>query len=225
VKTSIVNFKIGYLLLYLFGILTLAFGVVLFKRAELGVAAWDTALLNLQSLLATRLQVTISTGTSSFIHTIMLLVIVVALNRSFKPMKALLPIVLIFLSIDLWDIYVLGGFVISDASILIKIAIFIVALLVMTFGLATIIVSGFPPNVYDDFHLTIIKVFKIKSFSKARWIVEFLGLGLGLLYALIEGQGLGAISFLSLVLAFVFGHFIKFFITIYQRLKIINRDL
>jgi uncharacterized membrane protein YczE len=203
----------------------LAFGVVLFKRAELGVAAWDTALLNLQSLLANRFQIAITTGTSSFIHTMLLLVVVMLLNRSLKPIKALLPIVLIFLAIDLWDIHLLGGLITTDFSIWLKILIFIIALLVMTFGLATIIVSGFPPNVYDDFHLTIIKVFKIKSFSKARWIVEFLGLGLGLLYAVIEGDGLGAISILSLVLAVVFGHFIKFFITIYQSLGIINRDL
>jgi hypothetical protein len=58
-----------------------------------------------------------------------------------------------------------------------------------------------------------------------RWIVEFLGLSLGLVYALIENNGLGAVSWLSLFLAVTFGYFIQFFVQIYQHFKIINRSL
>jgi hypothetical protein len=95
----------------------------------------------------------------------------------------------------------------------------------MTWGLATIIISGFPPNVYDDLQLTLIRVFKIKSFTVARWIIEFSGLTLGLIYALIEGNGLGSITILSFLLAVAFGTLITFFLNLYKRFEIINRTL
>jgi hypothetical protein len=48
---------------------------------------------------------------------------------------------------------------------------------------------------------------------------------MGLIYALLEGDGLGSITILSFFLAFAFGSFITFFVNIYKRLEIINRTL
>jgi hypothetical protein len=95
----------------------------------------------------------------------------------------------------------------------------------MTWGLATIIISGFPPNVYDDFHLTILRVFKIKSFAVGRWIIEFMGVSIGLIYALIQGDGLGSITILSFALAIAFGSLITFFVHQYRQRGLLNRQL
>jgi hypothetical protein len=95
----------------------------------------------------------------------------------------------------------------------------------MTWGLATIIISGFPPNVYDDFHLTILRVFKMKSFTLGRWIIEFMGVALGLIYALIQGDGLGSITILSFALAIAFGSLITMFVSLYSKRELVNREL
>lgn len=206
------------------GIVLLGAGVILFSRASLGSAPWDTAILNLESLMV-HLNLPISKGTSSLIHTGVLLVFVLILQRKPQPLLAIIPMVLISLSIDGWDKIIFVSILTENLDLFTRIVFFVVATFLMTFGLASIIISGYQPNVYDDFHLTLLKIFKIKSFSMGRWIVEFLGLALGLVYALIENNGLGAVSWLSLFLAVTFGYFIQFFVQIYQHLKIINRSL
>jgi uncharacterized membrane protein YczE len=207
---------------YLFGIFVLGAGVILFSRASIGAAPWDTAILNFESL-ALANNIFITKGMSSLFHTTLLLLVVMVMQRNLKHLLAVIPMVLISLSIDLWDTVFFANILTENYDLNTRIIWFVVATLLMTFGLASIIISGYPPNVYDDFHLTVLKVFKIKSFSMGRWIVEFSGLSLGLLYALIENNGLGALSWLSLFLAIIFGFVIQIFVNMYKRLKFINR--
>jgi len=210
--------------LYALGILALGLGVSLYARANLGVAPWDTAILNFQRLLFT-FDINITIGQSSLIHTTVLLVIVLIVGQRWQSLMAVIPMIFISLSIDFWDRIVLIGVVTESLNVWTQITFFILATLLMTLGLATIIISGFPPNVYDDFHLTILRVFRIQSFALGRWIIEFMGVGTGLLYALIQGDGFGSITILSFVLAIVFGSFITYFVKLYRRLGLINRQL
>ena len=223
-KLPWLKFSLKYLSLYGLGIIALGLGVALFTRANLGVAPWDTAILNLKRLLDFY-QVNITLGQSSLIHTTVLLLTVLLIGRRFESFLAIFPMVTISLSIDLWDLVLLPILMPGPLDLWFKIILFIVATLLMTWGLATIIISGFPPNVYDDFHLTIIRVFKIKSFTAARWFIEFLGIALGTTYALIQGQGLGGVTILSFGLALAFGTLINFFVTWYRRHKLLNRTL
>ncbi len=218
------QFSIRYLSLYFIGILALGLGVALFSRASLGVAPWDTAVINLRSLLNAR-DISITLGQSSLIHTTFLLVLVLIIGKRWQAFMAIFPMILISLSIDLWDVVILPSLFPAPSPLWLNIIFFLVALVIMTWGLATIIISGFPPNVYDDLQLTLIRVFKIKSFTVARWIIEFSGLTLGLIYALIEGDGLGSITILSFLLAVAFGSLITFFVNVYKRFKILNRTL
>jgi uncharacterized membrane protein YczE len=210
--------------LYALGILALGLGVSLYARANLGVAPWDTAILNFQRLLFT-FDINITIGQSSLIHTTVLLVIVLIVGQRWQSLMAVIPMIFISLSIDFWDRIVLVEVVTESLNVWTQITFFILATLLMTLGLATIIISGFPPNVYDDFHLTILRVFRIQSFALGRWIIEFMGVGTGLLYALIQGDGFGSITILSFVLAIVFGSFITYFVKLYRRLGLINRQL
>lgn len=223
-KTYFPAFKVKFLLVYLFGIFVLGGGVILFSRASIGAAPWDTAILNFESLAISN-NILITKGMSSLFHTSLLLVVVMFMQRKAKHLLAVIPMVLISLSIDLWDTVFFVNILTDDYDLNTRIIWFVIATLLMTFGLASIIISGYPPNVYDDFHLTVLKVFRIKSFSMGRWIVEFSGLSLGLLYALIENNGLGALSWLSLFLAIIFGFVIQIFVKMYKRFKFINRDI
>ncbi len=218
------RFSFRYLSLYGIGILALGLGVSLFSRASLGVAPWDTAVINLRTLLADN-QIFITLGQSSLMHTTLLLLVVLVIGKQWQSFLAIFPMILISLSIDLWDVVLLPMMFVGPYSLWLRIIFFLAALLVMTWGLATIIISGFPPNVYDDLQLTLIRVFKIKSFTVARWMIEFSGLTLGLIYALIEGDGLGSITILSFLLAVAFGSLITFFVNVYQRFEILNRTL
>jgi uncharacterized membrane protein YczE len=164
VKFPWIQFNLKYLSLYVLGILALGLGVALFARANLGVAPWDTAILNLQRLLIANQQ-SITLGQSSLIHTSVLLVIVLILGKRWQSIMAVIPMMAISLSIDFWDQLVLVNLLSSSLDLLTRITFFLSATLLMTWGLATIIISGFPPNVYDDFHLTLLRVFHIKSFA------------------------------------------------------------
>jgi uncharacterized membrane protein YczE len=222
VKFPWIQFNLKFITLYAFGILALGLGVALFARANLGVAPWDTAILNLQRLMVTN-QISITIGQSSLIHTCVLLIIVLILGKRWQSFLAVIPMFLIFLSIDFWDRVVLIDVLTSSLNLFSQIIFFILATLLMTWGLATIIISGFPPNVYDDFHLTILRVFHIKSFALGRWIIEFLGVGVGLTYALIQGDGFGSITILSFALAVAFGSLITLFVNLYRRRELYNR--
>lgn len=223
-KFSWIQFNVKYLTLYVLGILALGLGVSLFARANLGVAPWDTAILNFQRLLLANQQ-SITLGQSSLIHTSVLLMIVLTLGKRWQSIMAVIPMMAISLSIDFWDQLVLVNLLSSSLDLLTRITFFLSATLLMTWGLATIIISGFPPNVYDDFQLTLIRVFKIKSFALARWIIEFMGLGIGLIYALIQGDGLGSITVLSFALAVAFGSLMTLFVNQYRKYGILNRQL
>lgn len=223
-KPTWIRFSFRYLSLYFLGILALGLGVSLFSRANLGVAPWDTAVINLRSLLDAR-NINITLGQSSLIHTTFLLIIVLVIGKRWQALMAIFPMIFISLSIDLWDVVILPFLFPNPSPLWLNVIFFLLALCIMTWGLATIIISGFPPNVYDDLQLTLIRVFKIKSFTLARWIIEFSGLSLGLLYALMEGDGLGSITFLSFLLALAFGSLITFFVNLYKRFEIINRNL
>jgi uncharacterized membrane protein YczE len=224
VKSYFHSLQIKFLLVYLFGIFVLGAGVILFSRASIGAAPWDTAILNFETL-AIAHNFPITKGMSSLFHTSLLLVVVMFMQRKAKHLLAVIPMVLISLSIDLWDNVFLVSLLTENHDIFTRIVWFFAATLLMTFGLASIIISGFPPNVYDDFHLTVLQVFKVKSFALGRWVVEFSGLTLGLVYAWIENDGFGSVSWLSLFLAITFGFFIQFFVNIFKRLHFINRVL
>ena len=219
-----IQFNLKFITLYVLGILALGLGVALFARANLGVAPWDTAILNLQRLLLSN-QISITIGQSSLIHTTLLLMIVLLLGKRWQSLMAVILMVAISLSIDFWDRFVLINLLSGSLDLFIRIVFFLLATLLMTWGLATIIISGFPPNVYDDFHLTILRVFQLKSFALGRWIIEFMGVGIGLIYALIQGDGFGSITILSFALAIAFGSFITWFVDQYRRLNLLNRQL
>lgn len=219
-----IQFNFKYTTLYFLGIVALGLGVALFARANLGVAPWDTAILNLQRLL-TSLQISITIGQSSLMHTSVLLMVVLLLGRRWQSLMAVIPMIAISLSIDFWDRIVLVNLLSGSLDLVTRIILFLLATLMMTWGLATIIISGFPPNVYDDFHLTILRVFHIKSFALGRWIIEFIGVSIGLLYALIQGDGFGSITILSFVLAVAFGSMITMFVNQYKTRGILNRQL
>ena len=223
-KFTWIKFSYFYLALYSLGIFSLGLGVALFAEANLGVAPWDTAILNFQSLMASYgIQITL--GTSSLMHTAILLILVLALGQRLESLFAIIPMVAISLSIDFWSVLVLPALIHEPLNLTLQIIFFISATLLMTWGLATIIISGFPPNVYDDVHLTILRVFKIKSFTIGRWIIEFMGVFLGLIYALIQGEGLGSITILSFALAIAFGSLITFFVNLYRKNELMNRHL
>jgi uncharacterized membrane protein YczE len=224
VKFSWIQFNLKYITLYVLGILALGLGVALFARANLGVPPWDTAILNLKRLLIS-LQISITLGQSSLIHTFSLLMVVLTLGRRWQSLMAVFPMVAISLSIDFWDSFVFINLSSDSLNLFTRIVFFVLATFLMTWGLATIIISGFPPNIYDEFHLTILKVFRIKSFALGRWIIEFMGVGTGLLYALIQGDGFGSITILSFILAVAFGSLITFFVKQYKTREILNRQL
>ena len=223
-KFSWIQFNLKYITLYVLGILALGLGVALFARANLGVPPWDTAILNLKRLLIS-LQISITLGQSSLIHTFSLLMVVLILGRRWQSLMAVFPMVAISLSIDFWDSFVFINLSSDSLNLFTRIVFFVLATFLMTWGLATIIISGFPPNIYDEFHLTILKVFRIKSFALGRWIIEFMGVGTGLLYALIQWDGFGSITILSFILAVAFGSLITFFVKQYKTREILNRQL
>ncbi len=223
-KAFIASLKPKYLVIYVLGILCLGLAVALLKRGNLGVPPWDTSTLNLQSLLKAY-DMTITVGQSSLIHTTGLLILTLFMTKSWKALYALLPMILVSQSIDLFDIILLSSIPVYESNLLIQSILFLIGTLLMTFGLASIIVSGYPPNIYDAFQLGLMKTFQIKSFTQARWILEFSGIGLGIVYALIEGgPDWGSVTILSIGLAAIFGTVIKMYIALYKRLNLMNRD-
>jgi uncharacterized membrane protein YczE len=88
--------------------------------------------------------------------------------------------------------------------------------LLLPFGLSLIVLSNFPAFVFDELMLMLMDVFNTKKIGGIRLGIEILGIGLGILFGVLAGIGLGAVNIGSIILAIVLGPIMSFYIKTLQ---------
>ncbi len=201
-NSKFMNNHILRVFLYVLGVLITGLGINLLLKAELGAGAWDTVANNFSVL------TNITIGTASGIINIIVLLLVFLYHRELKYLIIILPIIGIAVAIDFWGLIVFKDFTIS--LLWLRFIFFILGGLTITLGLALMIVTKYPAMVYDELTLTLMKVFKIKTFFNMRILIELFAIMLATIFGFWAGIKFGAVNLGSFFLAVALGPIITF---------------
>ena len=191
---------------YFFGFFILGFGVTSTIISNFGAGPWDTVTKNLSVLL------NLTLGTTSVIVAALLMVVVLGYTRKWKLIFMIIPIILVGVSLDFWDILIFGDYV--PGTILLRILFYLIGALTIPLGLAFIIASKFPAFVFDELMIMIMAILKTDKIAAVRVGIEITGITLGTIFGFLAGVGFGAVGVGSLLIALVLGPLLAFYLKI-----------
>ncbi|MBN2540516.1 MAG: hypothetical protein JXB08_03220 [Bacilli bacterium] len=170
-----------HILFYLLGFIVIGLGVNVMKASTLGNGAWDTVTINVRDFLWRNLNQTwVTLGMISFTVSIIIMAIVLIYRKNVKFLFMLIPIALVALSIDFWNLVVFQE---REAMTLgYQILFYIVGILLLPLGLTLVVKSGFPAFVFDELMLMFVKIFKAKRITYVRLGIELLGITIGAIF-------------------------------------------
>ncbi len=201
-----IEFSLRNISFYLAGFIVLGFGVISLIRSDLGAGAWDTVTANLSALLGDAL----SLGTVSLMISTTIMIVVILYSKKWVLIGMLVPMGLVALSIDFWDIVVFGTY--TPTIFLHKVLLYGLGALAIPLGLAFVISSKFPAFVFDELTIMVMGIFKTKNVAWVRLGIELLGILFGILFGVLAGIGLGAVNVGSVVLSFILPPLLAFYI-------------
>ncbi len=185
--------------LYLLGFLITGAGVVMLLRTQ-HAGPWDAVSYNLHRFVRSFFWAGYTVGMGSFTINGLIMLMVVLARKKWRFLFMVVPIGGISLSIDLWNVIIplarLQELGIMGTSLL-----YVAGTFVLTLGLATIVVSGYPAMVFEEMMLLLMDVFKIHSVFAVRLGMELFAILLAILLGTLAGVGFGAVGLGSLLLA------------------------
>jgi len=169
------------ILYYLIGFICLGFAVNIIKASNLGSGAWDTVTINIRDFLNINLNIDwITLGMVSFSVSFTIMLIVILYRRKLKYFLMILPIFLVALSIDFWNLVVFKDY--ESNTLYLRVIFYIIGIFTLPLGLSLVVKSSFPAFVFDEWMLMMVKVFKAKKITYVRLAIEGLGLAIGILF-------------------------------------------
>lgn len=169
------------IMFYLLGFVVIGLGVNIMKASTLGNGAWDTVTINVRDFLWMNLgQTWITLGMISFTVSIIVMTIVLIYRKNLKFLFMLIPIALVALSIDFWNLVVFQE---REAMVFgYQILFYIIGILLLPLGLTLVVKSTFPAFVFDELMLMFVKIFKAKRITYVRLGIEILGISIGAIF-------------------------------------------
>ncbi len=187
--------------IYLVGFFITGAGVVLLIRTE-HAGPWDAVSANFSAFISHFLWEGFTVGMGSFTVNVTIMLSVTLLRKRPRFLFMLVPILGISASIDIWNEFLLAG-VLEDLEIIGVALLFLFGTVVLTFGLSTIVMSGFPAMVFEELMLLIMDAFNIRSIFAVRLGLELFAITLASIFGFAAGEGFGVVGVGSLVLAFI----------------------
>lgn len=179
----IINFSI-----FTIGLVFVALGVSLTIISDFGAGAWDALNVGLSTTIG------LSIGTWVILIGILMLIVCSILERSAPKITSMISSIIIGAFIDIWLL------LLKDITIdiyLYQFLIFMLGIIIISFGLSLIIFTNFPPGPIDYFVLTIKNKFNL-SIGQAKTLGEGIGLILAILFK-------GPIGLGTIILMFTIG--------------------
>lgn len=173
------------------------FGIALIVIANLGVGAWDTVYLGLQSHLGG------TYGTYSFIIQTIIIFVNALILWERPNLRALILVVLTAVLIDFWLEIVLAG--VTLTSMTIQISVFILGAVLLAFGIAFYIQSNLISSPFDGLMIATSKRLKL-SLGTSRLLNDITAIAVGVL---LLGGPFGITTFILLFLGYLIQFFYK----------------
>jgi len=199
------------ILKYIFGMVFIAIGVTLLLRSNLGVSAWDTLNYSLGQI------ANISIGDANFIISGTLILFVTIKEKDFRYLLIMIPLFIVTRLINLFNDNVL----LSESYQIIgyQIIFFVTGVLSLALGGSLMIVSTFPAGIYEEFMLTVMRIFKTQKLAQTRVLIEVSLVILAFILGAIGGFWLGKINLGTLIISLTFGYIMSFFIRLLNSTK------
>ncbi len=218
ITTYIKENKINFIF-YFLGFIILGLSVNLLKASGLGTGAWDTVTINWRDYLHIKFGNTwVTIGMLSFLVSFILMIIVISYRKKTRYLLMLIPIFLVAVSIDFWNIIVFKD---QQATEMInQIVLFISGAVFLPMGLTLVVKSSFPAFVFDELMLMFVDVFHAKTITFARLGIEFTGILIGSIFGYftfyhVDGS-LGAVNIGSFLLAFTLAPIMTIYFKIFK---------
>lgn len=182
-KLSKIDFSLKNILFYVLGVLTIGFGVHLMLLSELGAGAWDTPSANGEVFFNLILGWNfVSLGLLSVIINTTILLMIIIYRKDLKYLITLIPILIMGSVLDLWDFLLFYNLEISN--MIIQVLFYCLGALILPFGLVLVVKSKFPAFVFEEWTFMLQEITKM-SFQKVRIGIEFIGVFIGTIFALL----------------------------------------
>ncbi len=217
VKINNIHFSFKNIIIYLIGAVVISFGVIMMFRSDAGSSSWDTLHFSLHSLTG----ITIGEATIYVALTFTLMVVIG--NKDLKYLGMAIPIFLVGILIDFFDLYVLLNFYPEDA--IIKNLSYLIGLLLLPLGGSLLIISTFPAGVFDEFMIIVMRIFKTDKLVRIRVIIELSIVGLAIILGFMAGIDFGKVSWGTLVFSLSVGLLLKTYLKLFEKIGLYNFKL
>lgn len=207
---------------YLLGFIILGLAVNLLKASGLGTGAWDTVTINWRDYLSIKFGNSwVTIGMLSFLVSFILMIIVISYRKKLRYLLMLIPIFLVAVSIDFWNLIVFKDWQASEMFV--KVILFIVGAISLPLGLTLVVKSTFPAFVFDELMLMFVDIFHAKKITYVRLGIEFTGIFIGAIFGYVTfyhlDGSLGAVNIGSFLLAFTLAPIMTIYFKIFKVYK------
>jgi uncharacterized membrane protein YczE len=203
--TNLFRDKLYSIFWYVGGFFILGLGVNLMKASNFGAGAWDTVTINARAYINNILDVHwVTLGMLSLTVSLILFIIVTLYRKSKKYFFMLIPIFLVAVFIDFWNIFVFKDVLMN--TLIFKLLFYTFGSFTLPLGLAMIVKSSFPAFVFDELMLMLVKITKASKIVWVRLGIELTGILIGSIFGYltfyrVDGT-LGAVNIGSIIIAF-----------------------
>ena len=142
-------------------------------------------------------------------------VMVILLNKEIKYIGMTIPIVLVGLLINFFNDQVFVNFV--PNSLTIQILTYTLGVTALPFGGSLLIISTFPAGVFDEFMLSMMRLFKTTKLAIIRAIMEMSAVSLAIGLSFTAGERFGMVNVGTLIFSLTVGIFIKTYLKLFER--------
>lgn len=209
-----ISFRPRNFIFYAIGAILISFGVVFMLRSEIGLSTWDTLHYSLHKLTGMKI------GDATIWVALVFTVMVIAFNKNIKYIFMAIPIFVVGTLINYINLDLLANLVVD--GLIQSVFYFTVGLLFLPLGGSLLIISTFPAGVFDEFTLTMMKVFRTNNLIKVRVIMEISAVTLAIILSQIANAGFGMFNIGTLISALSVGFILKQYLTIFEKLGLYN---
>lgn len=197
------------ILLYFMGCLLIAFGVILMTKSSIGNSSWDTLHWSLHQLFG------FSMGWATIVVAVTLTALVIFFNKDLSYLFMLLPIFLVGYEIDLF-FKVFAE--LEPGSFIEQIGLYIAGGLLLPLGGSLLIISTLPAGIFDEFNLTLMRLFNSTNLPRIRGIMEILAVLTALVIGYFAGIGFGKVNIGTLIFSLSVGYILRTYLKIFERI-------
>ena len=203
------EFNLKNTLIYLLGITLIAFSVVMMIKSTIGVSSWDTLHYSIHKL------TDITHGRATIIVASVFTFLVIVGNKDLKYIGMAIPIVIVGFLIDVFNLHVFINYL--PDTITLKILTYLVGLTLLPLGGALLILSSFPAGVFDEFMLTLMRLFKTNKLVLVRVIMEISAVALALYLGFLADIGFGMVNIGTLIFSVTVGMFVRTYLRLFEK--------